>query len=372
MTIPFELYTIMVYDHTGSLQLYLQKWSRLEYHQRINAAWNHQITLEFGYDDPDLATIRNIKPDWIIEVYRIDPSTEIKTKVYEGFNVTIVDQVRANGGIIINLYGVGFTQLLQRRIILPPAGLEHSTKTGAAESVIKSYVSDCMVAPTDANRIFPGATLAADLGVGNTVTYSARYVNLLSVCETVCEQGNLDFGMYGGGTVGEFVFDARSIWGTDRREGNLFGNIPVVFSTERDNMLIPIFSQNYSAEQNYAYVGGQGEAEARVIQEMYDPISVITSPWSRKEVFVEARQQADVSGLIATGDAELQNRKAKQSLSFNILQTDSSRWLRDWFLGDLVTAKYYDYSFDKRIVEIGVSLSEGAETIDVQFEDLRI
>jgi hypothetical protein len=178
--------------------------------------------------------------------------------------------------------------------------------------------------------------------------------------------------MYGGNAVGEFVFDARSIWGTDLREGNPAGVPPVVFSVYKDNMLIPIFSQNYSAEQNYAYVGGDGQGAARIIQEVYDNTAITASPWARKEVFVEARQQADTSGLIAAGYGELQNRKAKQSLSFNVVQTDSSRWIRDWNLGDWVTAKYYEYSFDKRIVEIGVSLSEGAETIDVQFEDLRI
>lgn len=54
MTLPFELYTIKVYDHTGTFVLFLQKWSSLEFHQRINAPWNHQITLEFSYDDRTL------------------------------------------------------------------------------------------------------------------------------------------------------------------------------------------------------------------------------------------------------------------------------------------------------------------------------
>ncbi|MFA7101463.1 MAG: hypothetical protein WC196_07050, partial [Bacilli bacterium] len=103
--IPFEIYTIKVYDHTGTFILFLQKWSSLEFNQRLNAPWNHQITLEFGYDDPDLVTLRSIQPDWIFEVYRIDPITLVKSKVYEGFHQTLVDQVRANGGIIINLYG---------------------------------------------------------------------------------------------------------------------------------------------------------------------------------------------------------------------------------------------------------------------------
>ncbi|MFA7101009.1 MAG: siphovirus ReqiPepy6 Gp37-like family protein [Bacilli bacterium] len=372
MTLPFELYTIKVYDHTGTFVLFLQKWSSLEFHQRINAPWNHQITLEFGYDDPDLVTLRSIQPDWIFEVYRIDPITLVKSKVYEGFHQTLVDQVRVNGGIILNLYGSGYTNLLQRRVVEPPTGYEYSTKTGNAETVIKEYVSDCLISPADNNRIAPGFSISANLGAGDSVSYSARYTNLLSVCETVSEQGNLDFGVYGGTAVGNFVFDAREIWGKDSREGNVEGNDPVVFSTERDNMLIPILSQNYSAEQNFAYVGGEGQGADRVIQQVYDPVAIVKSPWSRKEVFVEARQQGDTSSLIAVGSFELQQRKATQSLSFNIRQTDSSRWIRDWNLGDWVTAKYYDYSFDKRIVEIGVKVSGISESVDVQVEDLKI
>jgi hypothetical protein len=373
--IPLELYDILVYDHTGTLQLLLQKWSRLEFHQRLNAPWNHQITLEYGYDDPDLATIRNILNDWIIEVYRIDPVTLVRTKVYEGFNVTIVDQVRANGGIILNLYGVGYTQLLQRRIVVPPAGQEYATKTGLAESVIKSFVADSMVSPLDANRIFNGVTVAADSGAGNIITFSARYTNLLSVCETVSEQGNLDYGIIGGSEVGEFIFDARGLWGNDYREGNTAGNIPIIFSIERDNMLIPILSLNYSAEQNFMYVGGEGQGAERVIQEVQNSAAIATSPWGRKESFVESRSQNSVDALVAAGQTELEARKAKQALSFSIRQTDSSRWIRDWNLGDLITAKYYEYAFDRQIVDIGVLVSSGAsnyETITVKFEDLRI
>jgi hypothetical protein len=373
--IPQALYDILVYDHTGTLQLFLQKWSRLEFHQRLNAPWNHQITLEYGYDDPDLATIRNILNDWIIEVYRIDPVTLVRTKVYEGFNVTIVDQVRANGGIILNLYGVGYTQLLQRRIVVPPAGQEYATKTGLAESVIKSFVADSMVSPLDANRIFNGVTVAADSGAGNIITFSARYTNLLSVCETVSEQGNLDYGIIGGSEVGEFIFDARGLWGNDYREGNTAGNIPIIFSIERDNMLIPILSLNYSAEQNFMYVGGEGQGAERVIQEVQNSVAIATSPWGRKESFAESRSQNSVDALVAAGQTELEARKAKQSLSFSIRQTDSSRWIRDWNLGDLITAKYYEYAFDRQIVDIGVLVSSGAsnyETITVKFEDLRI
>ena len=364
---PLELYSIYFYDHDGTTQFLVQDWSRLEYHQRINSSWNHQITLEFGSDSPRVAQYRNIQDDWIVRIFRIDPILLTESLVYEGFNTTIVDQVRANGNIIINLYGVGYTDLLRRRLVLPPTGETHSTKSGVAETVIKEYVADCMVSPTDTDRIFPGVTIETSGGFGDIVEYNARYVILYSVCQTLAEDGNIDFGIVGGDTVSEFIFKAKSIWGTDRRDD-------IIFSIENDNMVIPILSLNSSAEQNFAYVGGAREGIDRVIQLVANFTAIARSPWGRKEVFVEARQQTDTQSLISAGIDELNSRKKEQKLTFNVQQTIQSRWLQDWFLGDLITAKYYTYEFEKQITEIGVVVTAGQtaqqpEVISVELTD---
>lgn len=357
--VPFELYSIYFHDHAGTVQFIAQDWTRLEYHQRINASWNHQITLEFGSDSPRITKYREIQDDWIVRVYRTDPITLEQNVVYEGFNTTIVDQIKANGNIIINLYGVGFTDLLRRRVTIPPAGQTHSVKTGPAETVIKGYVAENMISPVDSERVLPGMGVETSAGAGKAVTYEARYIILYSVCQTLAEDGNIDFGIVGGNSVGEFIFKARQIWGTDRRENNPDNNLPIIFSIDYDNMVIPILSLNSSAEQNFAYVGGGGQGVDRIIETVSNPAAIARSPWGRKEVFVEARQQEDSQALVTAGLAELNARKKEQKLTFNVQQTIQSRWLRDWFLGDLVTAKYYTYSFDKQITEIGVVVTSG-------------
>lgn len=365
--VPHELYSIYFYDHTGKTQFLAQQWTRLAYNQRINSSWNHQLTLEFGADDPRLATYRAIEDDWIMVVYRIDPITLIEDVVYEGFNTTVVDQVRENGNIIINLYGVGYTDLLKRRVILPSTGASHNIKTGPAETVIKEYVGDSMVSPVDANRIFPGMGIESTSGTGGTVTYEARYVNLYSVCQTLSENGNIDFGIDRDTTIGTFIFKAKPIWGTDRRSS-------VIFSIANDNMVIPILSLNSSAEQNFAYVGGSGEGVDRIIETIANITAIARSPWGRKEVFVEARQQSETQALLSTGQNELVARKKEQKLTFNVRQSVQSRWLREWFLGDLITAEYSGYTFEKQIIEIGVAVTAGEtaqqpEVISVELAD---
>lgn len=364
---PLELYSIYFYNHAGETQFLVQDWTRLEYHQRINSSWNHQITLEFGADSLRIAKYRDIQDDWMVRIFRIDPITLEENLVYEGFNTTIVDQIKADGNIIINLYGVGYTDLLRRRVIEPLTGQSHNTKSGLAETVIKEYVADCMVSPVNTDRTFPGVTIEATGGFGSLVEYNARYIILYSVCQTLAEDGNIDFGIVGGTNVGEFIFRAYSIWGTDRRA-------TVIFSIENDNMVIPILSLNSSSEQNFAYVGGSGEETERIIVTTSNPTAIARSPWGRKEVFVEARQQSDTQALITMGQNELNQRKKEQKLTFNVQQTVQSRWLQDWFLGDLVTANYYTYSFDKQITEIGVVVTSGQtaqqpEVISVELTD---
>jgi hypothetical protein len=374
--VPNELYAVYVWDNSGTLQFIAEYVTRIEYKQRINAPWNHQITVEMSVDNPAAEIYRNLETqrDWFITINRIDPVTLVNTEVYYGFNMTVVDQIRVSGDLIFNLYGVGFTQLLNRRITLPTAGEEYSTKTGAAETVMKEYVSESMVSPIDADRIFTGVSVEADAGTGETVTYEARYTNLASVVGTVSEKGNINYGLIKGSTLGEYIFRVKPTWGLDKTLGNTDGNTPVVFSILYDNMLIPILSINASEEQNYAYVGGDGQGANRIIQEEFDADAIALSPWSRKEVFVEARQQSSTDALIATGQRELRNRRSKQTLSFNIQQTIQSRWIRDWELGDLVTAQYFNFTFTKQIVEIGVQVTSSAsarttEVIQVELED---
>lgn len=372
MVVPSSLYTVNIYNLDRDLVVTMNDFVYLEYHQRLNAPWNHQLTLEFARDDPNLELFRSISSDWIFEIYRIDPITSINTKVYEGINLTIVDQLRVGGSVILNFYGTGYTDLLKRRVVVPPDGEEYSAKTGASETIIKSFVNESMVATVVPERVFPHVSVEGSLGRGNIVTYNARYTILLSVCEAIAEDGDIDFGMVWGDEVGEAIFRAQPIWGEDKTLGTAN---QVIFDVEKGNMVIPILSLNSSAEQNYAYVGGEGQGIDRVIQEVANAEAIAKSPWGRKEVWVDGRQQNDTTGLIVLGNDELYKRRSKENFTFNIVQTTQTRWIRDWVLGDIITAEYQGYSFNKQIIEIGIRVTGGQsaqepEIITVELEDV--
>lgn len=374
MTTPTNLYDIRIYDHDLLLYLSTVQWNRLEFTQRINAPWNHFFELRTGIDDPIVNTIRNIKKDYIIEIYRYDPFSGERFLVYEGFHNTLVDQITSTGILIFSFYGDGFTTLLNRRIVLPPAGESHNTRSGPAETVAKGFVEDCLIT-SEASRRIPTLSISPDLGRGNQVEYKARYTQLHSVLETVCEGGGLDFGITSNGEKGTFLFDARPLWGKDRTINNTEGNLPVLLSAELGNMQIPILSTNASEEKNYIYVGGAGQEESRIVTEVYDVAAISSSPYGRKELFIDARQEESKDSLIARGLATLNERKTAVKFTFNIEQIPSSRWLVHWNLGDLITAQYGSQRFNKKITKITVSVTGsdasagGAENIDVEIED---
>lgn len=374
-------YSIYIYNHDGLPLMFLTHWDRLEYAQRLNDPWNHSIQVRLTAADPRVEILRNLERDYFVCIFRTDLATRENVLVYEGFHATSTEQVLSNGNIFFNLYGGGYTKLLERRLVIPRYGQDTNEKTGIAESVIKSFISDCLIQPftyftrfmegdnkevdtniqnkVDEDRIMRGVALAEDKQRGPVVTYSANYVQLETAIKN-CAGEVMRYGVTRGGKLGEFIFDCRPVWGQDRRIGNADGNSPVVFSLERENMLLPIFSINHRLEKNFIYVGGEGSGKERTITTVVDNAAQVSSPWSRSEAFTSTTEpEATIEQLKTVGQQYLRKNRAKITLTFGVRQTNRSRWLKEWFLGDLVTAQYAGINFDKEIEEIAIVVTGG-------------
>lgn len=396
MSQPFDLYEIQLFDSDHNFQGILQGWQRLEYWQRINGAWNHALTYTLGVDDPRLELLRDIGPDWIYVIYRTDPyqtettdylsfpyapETQKKILVYEGFHQTRVDQALVDGTIQITLYGQGFTSLLGRRVALPQAGQDQDDRAGVAETVMKQYVTSNLSVPDDADREVPNFSVEPDLGRGDNVSYSPRYTNIMTLIENLAEDGNLCFGVVGfytsAGVPQFFQFQTREIWGTDRRinSTNPDRGTPCFFNFANKNMEIPILSHNFSEEKNLAYVAGQGIGNQRIFLELENLTATALSQYSRKEAFIDNRGANTQAEILSVGQAYLEQNMARSTLNFKLRQNDNMRWLRDFFLGDIVTAKYFEHLQSKVIREIHVTVSAGEESdlperIEIEMDDL--
>jgi len=341
----------------------LEDWTYLSFTQKLNDSNFHQIRFDLSPLDPKTEFLREmVGTDNIIEIWRYDLITGVRKKVYEGFNRTIVDQARVTGTLIFNLYGSGYTELLKRRQVVPPIGLEAEEHEGPAETVAKQFVWNNMFSPQYVRRAVKGLEIEPDLARGNTVSFRYRYVNLFTVITNCAEQGDIDFGIVAGPEKGQYVFEARPLWGSDRRQFNPEGNPPTIFSLDLGNMSIPINSENTSEEVNALFVGGVGDGVARLIREVAYTERVEASPWNRREGFYDVQDGDTVEILRSEGAKELMARRAEDTLTFNVLETASCRWLVHWELGDLVTAFYAGKRFDKQIKEVSVTVTGAGES----------
>lgn len=156
----------------------------------------------------------------------------------------------------------------------------------------------------------------------------------------------------------------------------------VIFSQELDNLVQSDYTQDMTAEKNFALIGGEGEE----VQRIYSSIGS-TQGLARKELFVDASNIAKkykVGNVERTyTDAEYIKLLQSQGRQDLVLYTFAEKftgainvtfgnWLlnRDYFLGDLVTLQ--DNKINKyavvRIVEITEVQDENGYTIEAKYE----
>lgn len=369
-------YQIRLKDITGALVAVLVDWFRLDYSLKVNGMDSHTLAI-----DGNLEIVNSFVTDAQIEVWRRDIAQGIDWyKDYEGFHRTGVDQITDAPLAMFTSYGRGYDDLINRRIIAYPAGSSQAAKSGPGETVIKEFVAENAgpgaTSPPRllASGVTSGLTVQADGGAGASWTGERAYNNLLQVVQDVAVATSVDFKVVGTGP-GTFEFRAKAKpWGADRSTAGLVpttglngaGNPPIVFSLGFGNMGLPVFSNNRTEEVNAVYALGQGIETARNIRLREDLAAIAASPWNRHEISRNANTEDNNAGLDAVGDAALVEFAARQSFTFQVLQTPAYQYGREYFVGDLVTARYKAVERRYQITGVEITVEQGRETIALE------
>lgn len=362
-------YQLRLKDTSGaSVVAVTDHFERLAFTKRVNSPGFY--ILQMGEFDPFLS---DLGLDYQLEVWRRIAGVDWYLE-FEAFHRTITYQRTLQGKAIATSYGVGYADLLRRRILAGYAGTAFTAKSGPAETVAKEFVDEQCVSGAIFREI-AGLTIEADGGRGAIVELNRAWRILLEVLQEVslmAEQKG-DPGDWAVVGTGDAAFEFR--WyhgqlGEDRRVGNIEGNPPIVFSMLLGNMALPIYALARTDEGNAIYVGGQGEGVGRALEIRTDAVAVADSPWNRREMFADARNEDTVAALQDKGDSKLEERQAEESFSFEVIQTTATVYGRDYFLGDLVTARYGDIERSKKIVGVRVVVQENRETISLEVADV--
>lgn len=358
-------YILQIKTAAGAVVGYIDDMRGLSYSTQLNASG----ILSFGLRG-DHAKIALLERDGQIEVRRRD--TEAGIDWYTDFYGLFRDEERSadsDGNDQFTAYCVGVLDYLKRSVVAYRAGIDGRSQFTAdpAETILKNLVKYNATASgtTGDGRVLNvpawGAFLSveADGAGGNTLTRSVSGRNLLDVCQEIAAIGDLDFWLAKTGAQA-WEFRTDDTLGDDR-------TATVVFSTDYDNMRNPTLRRNRLGEATVAVVGGAGEEAAQVFATRTGTNYHATT--NAREVWVSEQQILTANELNAAGDAALYDLEARDELTFEFVQTQALRYGRDYFLGDLVTARYQDVEQVKQIVGVTVvwqdTQGDKVETIDI-------
>ena len=350
----------------GLLVAEFDNWRTLNVTNTVNSVGHHTISLEGvtgARPDPrfDLFTL-----DSIVEVWR-KPYGKAWYMEYGGFHRTPQTELTEGQHYIFTSYGVSYMDLIKRRRLLYPTTLAQSIKGDLGETVIKEFVNENAGPGANNplrknNGVTLGLTLEADLARGATWFGQRSWQPLLDIINEVGLATGVDFNVV---RTGPGTFEFRCYYpqmGTDRR-------LTAIFSPLHANMLSPSYTVSRTEESTVCVVLGQEEGTARRTVTRRST-SESDSPWNMIEMTRDARNESTYLGMVEDGDEALEETAANPEFKFAVLQTEALRYGVDYFLGDMITAKLYNITEPKKIVEASISVGEGKENIDIGFAEI--
>lgn len=337
----------------------------LVYTKEVNAPGLCKFTLPAGYfvipllDDKALVEVWRRNPaagiDWYCDFYGIYRAQKRTYADSEKFTATTPGLMQ-----VLGWRHVAYFADTADRVLYTTTTVEH---------IMKSLVTyNCTSAGTVADGRFRLATISypitlsveADLGRGTAVDlYACAYKNVLTELQRLAGQyGDSDFDLVKtGDATAEFRYYDGQL-GTDRTAS-------VVFALEYGNMANPEYTYDRINEATVIIAGGQGVAAARIIRNTrgpdYDAVK------NNIEAFADGRHVATYAGLGDLGLRWADEKRARQSFDYDVIQTASCRYGRDYFLGDLVTATWNDIVVTQQIAGVTVTArDDGSESIGIK------
>jgi microcystin-dependent protein len=225
--------------------------------------------------------------------------------------------------------------------------VSNDVRTGLAEALMRSYVSANIGPAASSERQLPDLSLAADGGLGISLSKSPRFQNLLELTQEIALGSDL-------------LFDVVQV--ADGREFRVSAPQDVSSLVRWDiaNNQLSKSKYGYSAPGvTRVFVAGQGEGSERTIVEVTTAASLLSEAiWGRIERFVDQRNTDDVAELTQAGLEVL----ATEGTTVTSLEVVPSSAMADgfgvdWFLGSWVTVVVNDQQIRAQVVEVPISIT---------------
>lgn len=335
-----DTYEVRLYNTAGVLLSVFDSWGSLNVDRRLNDFSTHT----FSFPSSDSRSL-NFQKDYFLQIRRKNQYLDWYTE-YIGFHRTRRVQITSTGLEVFTSYGRSFEDLLRRRVLAFP---EPYTKTGPADDVMKAFVRDNT---TNAiGRIVDGTinnfSVSPDLSLGAVWEGERATRNLLDTIIDVSKATDVDFYV---DWVPPSSFLFRTVFPRN-------SNIGQVFSVDYGNLANIDYTNSATEEFNSILLG---------LTNKQSP-AVNDSPWNKAETIIDPGGNTTPAELDTLADEELAKVAARENVSLDILQTPSSQYGRDYFLGDLVRVRMGSEFFDKIIMGVSITESGDRHSLDFTF-----
>ena len=340
---------IRILDQDGALVAILDRYEEFHLIRQVNGVGSFGILLSGENPKADLFEL-----DGQIEFWRRYQMHDLDWYVeFGGFYRDARWFLDDQDNLQMEAIGLGWNHLLARRIIVgaKAASWEKSDK---AETIAKEIVTEQCVTRAALHQF----SVQADAANGPNVAMARHYRNVLEVCQEIASIGEGDFAVV---NTAAATFQFR--WydgqlGTDR-------SATVIFATERGNMRRASLSLRRTPEISAVLAGGRELAEDRAQVWSTSAPRIAESNWNRLEAFRDSRMSPDAD-LPDEGLEMLEAGRPKFELNFEVIQTPSTLYGVDYFLGDLVTARFHGYEATRKVTKVVIDVESRGEGESVE------
>lgn len=338
----------------------------LSYTKRVNDIGLLMFDLDAEHD-----AIDDLERDGQIEVWRWDDANSVSP--YADFETLYVDEERHaddDGNSIFRAFCPGNLDFLARECVLWYSNTANRSlfTTAKAETILKTLATyNATSSATTANsRLFntdlANISVSSDAAGGNTLTFACAQDNLLAAMQDVARIGDRDFWLTRIAAQ-SWRLDTAQYQGTDRSSD-------VVFALNYGNMSNPVLKRNRLNERTVIVVGGQGTDATRAFERRTG--TNYNATYNSKVEFYPATEYSTVAGLDAAGDVRADQKRARYTLTWNVIQTPGSLYGVHYFLGDIVTGYFQGVTAAQQMKGVTVTYApsnDNPETIAIEIAE---
>jgi hypothetical protein len=270
------------------------------------------------------------------------------------------------------IYAEDAISLLYRRIHqLDP----YTTKKGASDDVMKSFVRDDLLNRTDAitkpYNLGAYLTVQADMSQAPYIEKEAHYRNILTTLQEI-DQFAFTNGTYLAFDIVSKVpatgisLEFRTYIGQrgiDRRWG--YSNNPVILDPQANTITQFERAWDSFGMANLVVAGGIGTGNARIIATSIDSDSINLSPFNLCEKFADASNGKTFAEVDTVADDKIREYRTKRTLSAQAMDTPYMVYGGHYKFGDYLTCKIMDELINVRFDAYAIKAEKGKENITV-------